>query len=123
LRNGGAPDPTKVIFTQAEVPAGYTPPLFTEVRSRYQAQTRGADYDGTSDGLAIIATTYAVTTVVAAVWSWVEINDQNDELRKRIESTAQGPQPPSADPVVLGGVRPTFSHTAEQTVMGLGGSF
>ena len=71
----------------------------------------------------IIATTYAVTTLLAAVWSWVEIDDQNDELRKRIESTAQGTHPLSPQPTVVGGVRPTFAHDGQQTMMGVGGHF
>jgi len=93
------------------------------VRDYYQEQQRGSDYDGSSDGKMIIATTYAVTTVLAAVWSWVEIHEQNDELRKRIESTAQGPKPTPSEPVVIGGVRPTFNHDGQQTIMGLGGNF
>lgn len=123
LRNYGAPEQTRVIFRTENVPAGYSPPQFNEVREYYQEQTRGQKYDGTTDGQIIIATTYAVTTVLAAVWSWVEINEQNNDLRKRIESTAQGSSPSRNEPVVLEGIRPTFSHTTEETLMGIGGAF
>jgi len=127
LRNYGASDPNQRIILKVDpLPAGYngySPPQYNEVRDYYQEQRRGSDYDGSSDGQLIIATTYAVTTLLAAAWSWVEIHDQNDDLRKRIESTAQGPQPVSPQPVVVGGVRPTFNHNGEQTIMGLGGQF
>ena len=126
LRNGGADDPKTVIFKEDMLPAGYngySPPRYTEVISRYKEQESGEDYKGADDGKLIIAATYAVTTVLAAVWSWVEIHEQNDELRKRIESTAQGPRPTSPNPVIVGGVRPTFNHDGQQTIMGLGGNF
>ena len=127
LRNYGASDPNQRVILKVEpIPAGYngySPPQYNEVRDYYQEQQRGSDYDGSSDGKLIIATTYAVTTVLAAVWSWVEIHEQNDELRKRIESTAQGPRPTPSEPVVRGGVRPTFNHDGQQTIMGLGGNF
>ena len=127
LRNYGASDPNqRVILKVNELPPGYngySPPQYNEVRNLYQEQRRGSDYDGAADGRMIIATTYAVTTLLAAVWSWVEIDDQNDELRKRIESTAQGAHPSSPQPAVVGGVRPTFAHDGQQTMMGLGGHF
>jgi hypothetical protein len=121
-----ASDPTlRVILKGDQPPSGnYRVPLYSEVRELYQGQRRGRDYDGTSTGQVIIASTYALTTVLTAIWTTVEINEQNNELRKRIESTsAQAPLPIVPTPTQVSQVRPTFQYDGQQTIMGLGGQF
>ncbi|MAD60850.1 MAG: hypothetical protein CMH49_04930 [Myxococcales bacterium] len=122
-KDDNASDPARRIILKNDQPlsGNYRVPFYSEVSELYQEQKRGTNYKGLNTGLSIIAGTYAVTTVLSAVWSAVEIADQNNELRKRIESTsAQAktrPQPYQTK------VRPTFQHDGQQTIMGFGGQF
>ena len=121
-----ASDPTlRVILKGDQPPTGnYRVPLFSEVRELYQEQRRGNDYDGTKTGQLIIASTYAVTTVLSAIWSTMEINEQNKELRKRIEATsAQAPRPYNPNPTHVSKIHPTFQYDGQETLMGISGHF
>ena len=121
-KDDNASDPARRIILKNDQPltGNYRVPFYSEVSELYQEQKRGTDYNGLNTGLGIIAGTYAITTVLSAIWSAVEITDQNHELRKRIESTsAQAPH--RTQPQAM--VRPTFQHDGHQTIMGLGGKF
>ncbi len=122
-KDENASDPAQRIILRKDkmLSGSYRVPFYSEVSELYQEQKRGSDYDGTSTGLAIIAGTYAATTVLSAIWSAVEISDQNHELRKRIESTSAQANP-SFQPNQAK-LRPTFQYDGQQTIMGVGGQF
>lgn len=125
LNNPTAPAGREFILNQNPPPPGYAQPLYTVTSQKYQENGKFDDNhdDNVKTGQIIIATTYAVTTALAAIWSWIEISDQNDELRKRIESTAQGPNPTPTYPSAFSAVKPTFQYDGQQTIMGVGGQF
>ena len=122
-KQSNSPTLNVILRNDQPPPNGYQVPYFSEVSNFYKEQTRGSDYDGSKTGQMIILGTYAATTIVSAIWSTVEIREQNKELRKRIESTAQGPRPERSEPRVLSELHPTFTHDGEQSVMGLSGQF
>ena len=122
-KQSNSPTLNVILRNDQPPPNGYQVPYFSEVSNFYKEQTRGSDYDGAKTGRDDHFGTYAATTIVSAIWSTVEIREQNKELRKRIESTAQGPRPERSEPRVLSELHPTFTHDGEQSVMGLSGQF
>lgn len=122
-KQSNSPTINVILKNDQPPPNGYQVPYFSEVSNFYKEQTRGNDYDGAKTGQLILLSTYAVTTIVSAIWSTVEINAQNKELRKRIESTAQAPTIQPNQLSSLRDVHPTFTHDGQQSVMGLSGHF
>ncbi len=108
---------------QPQPPTSYRIPLYSEVSELYKEQKRGSDYNGAKTGQIILASTYAVTTLISAIWTSLEIKDQNKELRKQIESTAQGPRPVDRSSTTVSAIRPSFQYNGQQTMMGLGAQF
>ena len=66
---------------------------FYQTQQDYTRGTAGEDFDGAKYGIGIIAGTYLFTTAIGAIWSASNVSTHNEEIRKSIESTAQGPQP------------------------------
>ena len=86
---------------------------YFETQGDYAIQTRGSSYDGTSLGLKILAGTYVATTLIGAILSGSAISEHNDDVRKRVESTA------GLDLKLM----PTMVYDGRNALMGLGGSF
>jgi hypothetical protein len=83
---------------------------YLETLSYYSFDTRGSKYDGFQDGLLILGITYLTTTAIGAIWSAVEISQFNDELRKKVESTADlSPK-----------FQPYFHRDGQKTMVGVG---
>lgn len=59
----------------------------------YSTLKRGEDFDGQETGILIAVGTYAVTTLVGAIWAATVVYDHNEQARKDAESTAMGPRP------------------------------
>lgn len=80
---------------------------YFETQTNYRLQKRGGDpYDGRNYGLLVIGTTYLLTTLAGAIWSGMVISEHNDEIRKRVESTA--------------GLYPVLDMNGDRTTVGLG---
>jgi hypothetical protein len=62
---------------------------YYETRNDYTIQTKGTNYDGSAFGLQMILGTYVATSILGAVWATIEVNEHNDEVRKKVESTAE----------------------------------
>jgi hypothetical protein len=62
---------------------------YYDTRNDYTIQTKGTNYDGSAFGLQMIIGTYIATSVLGAVWATIEVNEHNDEVRKKVESTAE----------------------------------
>lgn len=68
-------------------------PTYGQTQGEYTNGTVGEDFDGQKTGIIIIAGTYAVTTLLGAVWAASAVSDHNDRVRKKIDSTVQAPRP------------------------------
>ena len=80
---------------------------YFETKTNYTLEKRGGEpYDGFKDGVMILAGTYAVTTLIGVIWSGMTISEHNDEIRKRVESTA--------------GLYPVFDYNADRSTVGFG---
>lgn len=86
---------------------------YFETSANYTLETRGEAYNGTPTGLKLLVGTYVVSTLVGAIWSGVAVSRHNDEVRKRVESTA------SLSPRLT----PTMSSDGQRTTVGLNFSF
>lgn len=84
-------------------------------RADYEVVTRGEDFDGTTTGLVVIASTYVLTTLIGAVWSGATVYEHNDQLRKDIESTA-GRTTVAEVPTTA---RPVIGYTGESGLFGI----
>lgn len=84
-------------------------------RADYEVVTRGEDFDGVNTGLIIIASTYALTTIIGAVWSGATVYEHNDQLRKDIESTA-GRATVAEVPTTA---RPVIGYTGDSGLFGV----
>lgn len=84
-------------------------------RADYEVVTRGEDFDGVSTGLIIIASTYALTSIIGAVWSGATVYEHNDQLRKDIESTA-GRATVAEVPTTA---RPVIGYTGDSGLFGV----
>ncbi len=73
----------------------------------YERVKVGDDFDGKNTGLVIIGATYAVTTILGAVWAGLVVADHNAELERSIDSTVKGPS-----------FRPTFSFDGDNGIAG-----
>ncbi len=98
--------PTNVAEANVEVCSYYTPipsdpfrhlepdknnpaKKYFETKGDYEIETRGTNYDGSKFGLQMLAGTYVVSSLIGAIWATVAVNEHNDEVRKKVESTAQ----------------------------------
>ncbi len=86
---------------------------YFQTKGNYAVQTRGTEYDGTDLGLKILVGTYVGTTLLGAILAGSAISEHNNELRKRVESTA------GLDIKLT----PTVVYDGRNAMMGLGGSF
>lgn len=86
---------------------------YFETKGNYSFETRGTKYDGTGVGINWLLATYITTTLLGAIWSAVEIASHNDEIRKRVESTAQAPIK----------FLPTIQYDGQRALMGIGVQF
>lgn len=59
----------------------------------YETVKKGEDFDGKDTGVLIAIGTYAVTTLLGAIWAATVVADHNDQAQKDAESTAEGPRP------------------------------
>ena len=68
---------------------------YYQTQNDYERTFIGEDFDGTDSGVWIMVGTYALTTVIGAVWAGMTVSAHNEQLRKDIESTAGrgSPQP------------------------------
>lgn len=85
---------------------------YFDTQNDYQEGIKGEDFDGTKTGYLILASTYAVTTLLGAIWAGAVVSDHNDRLRKDLESTAQGPT-----------LRPVMAYDGQNGLFGLGLDF
>lgn len=67
---------------------------YIDSSSHYAILDSGENFDGQKTGIYIMLGTYAVTTLLGAVWSGLTVADHNEEIRKNIESTAQNTPKP-----------------------------
>jgi len=79
---------------------------YFETRANYSIEQRGEAYDGQPLGVKILIGTYLVSTIVGAIWTGSVIMEHNDEVRKRVESTA--------------GLFPIINSDGDNTTVGLG---
>ena len=64
---------------------------FFETKNEYSVRTQGRDINRSELALPIAGVTYLVTTVIGITLTAIKISEHNDEIRKKIESTAQAP--------------------------------
>ena len=86
---------------------------YFQTQGDYTTETRGKNEEFGDLGLTILVGTYVVTTVIGAIWAGSSISTHNDELRKKIESTAQAPIK----------VNPTLVYDGRNALMGLSVQF
>ena len=79
---------------------------YFQTKTNYTLEQRGEQYDGQGLGLKILIGTYLTSTLIGAIWSGDVILDHNDEVRKRVESTA--------------GLFPVIHTDGDGTTVGLG---
>ena len=63
---------------------------YWQTETDYTASTTGRTYSGRSAGVTILASTYIITSALGAVWSGMSVRAHNQQLRRDIESTAEG---------------------------------
>lgn len=71
------------------------PPLniYANTKSDYEVVTSGEAFDGQTTGLVIIGATYALTTLVGAIWAGTSVAAHNERVKRDVESTASMPRP------------------------------
>lgn len=86
-----SPDPRAPIPGQA----------YYETIGDYSTAVLGEDFDGMKVGLTILASTYAATTILGAMWSASAVSSYNDRLLKDLQSTTQATPPqPTIKPMI-----------------------
>lgn len=98
-------DITHELHRERKDPDDPRSPYYYQLKGDYDYETVGRDFDGSTTGALILAGTYAATTLLGAAWAASAVSNHNEELRKRIESTA--------------GVRPLLGYTGREGVVGL----
>ena len=91
---------------------GVTP--YYQTKADYSIVETGRNYEGAGTGVAILGATYAITTLLGAVWAVLEVQNHNDQLRKDINSTAQ-----NRLTVPQKKVRPLYAYDGRTAVMGV----
>lgn len=79
---------------------------YFETRPNYTLEKRGEQYDGKGLGVKVLIATYVASTLFGSIWSGKVIMEHNDEIRKRVESTA--------------GLFPVIDTNSDRTTVGLG---
>ena len=91
---------------------GMTP--YYQTKADYSIVETGRNYEGAGTGVAVLGATYALTTLLGAVWAALEVKKHNEQLRKDINSTArlrmQQPQQR---------VTPLYVYDGETSMMGV----
>ncbi len=82
---------------------------YFRAKDQYAYVTTGENFDGQTTGLIIMGATYATTTLLGAVWSGTAVHRHNDDVRKRVESTAS--------------IRPLLGYTGSRGYFGVGLDF
>ncbi len=78
----------------------------------YSLRTTGSDFDGKMVGIIILASSYAVSSLIGAIWAGTTVSAHNEQLRRDIESTASIRQP--VQPRLL----PAVSVTSQKASFG-----
>ena len=92
-RNPDAPDnldddPRSILDASGQPIPNARPKKYFDTKNDYEKTFIGEDFDGQSTGVWILVGTYALTTVIGAVWAAMTVSAHNEQLRKDIESTA-----------------------------------
>jgi hypothetical protein len=85
---------------------------YFDTRSDYTGGVKGQNFNGFDTGVLVLGATYAVTTILGAVWAAATVSDHNDRVRKDAESTAEGPS-----------FRPVMAYDGQNGLFGLGLDF
>jgi len=109
----GEPTPKNPLQHLEIDPRSVTKEKYFQTKGNYAQQTRGTAYDGGPLGLKLLVGTYVVTTALGALLAGSAISEHNDEVRKRVESTA------GLDVKLA----PTVVYDGRSALLGLGGSF
>jgi hypothetical protein len=95
-------------FNQAVDPRSERGEQFFATQDAYERVTVGEDFDGKDTAVIIAISTYAITTLVGAVWAASTVADHNDRLRKDIESTVDAGS----------GISPVIAYDGENGLFG-----
>lgn len=85
---------------------------YFDTQADYQEGVKGEDFKGFDTGVLIMGATYALTTILGAIWAAATVSDHNDRVRKDAESTAEGPS-----------LRPMMAYDGQQGLFGVGLDF